>query len=110
MFVLYAFLSAQTPLEYLRLVEEHLKRFEEYTLTNQASYAYDAIWAVALALNRTMNILAERRLEDGTTKKLEDFTFDDKDVSRIILESINSVHFEGVSVRHEAIESQRDHI
>ncbi|KAJ8044815.1 Gamma-aminobutyric acid type B receptor subunit 1 [Holothuria leucospilota] len=96
-----------TPQEYLRMLDEHLLTFEDYTLTDQASYGYDAVWSVALALNETMNILKTSPLEDGSFKTLEDFTFDDKEISKIMLQELNAVHFEGVSGPISFFEGER---
>lgn len=57
----------------------------------EAPLAYDAIWAVALALNRTMTKLAA----DGTS--LEDYNYENKAIADIILNEIADVQFMGMS-------------
>ena len=58
----------------------------------EAPLAYDAIWAVALALNRTMAKLEA----DGTS--LEDYNYENQAIAHIILNEIADVQFMGMSV------------
>lgn len=59
----------------------------------EAPLAYDAIWAVALALNRTIT-----RLE-AVSQSLDDYNYNNKDIADIILNEIADVNFVGMSVR-----------
>ncbi|XP_077991623.1 gamma-aminobutyric acid type B receptor subunit 1-like [Glandiceps talaboti] len=54
------------------------------------SMGYDAIWAMALALNSSI-----AKLPDG--KKLEDFDYSDKEMAQIFLEEMAKTSFEGMS-------------
>lgn len=58
----------------------------------EAPLAYDAVWSVALAFNKTMERLRERK------KSLKDFTYTDKDIADEIYAAMNSTQFLGVSV------------
>ncbi|GFG38778.1 hypothetical protein Cfor_08233 [Coptotermes formosanus] len=69
----------------------------------EAPLAYDAIWAVALAFNKTMEQLHKRG------KSLKDFTYTDKETADDIYSAINSTQFLGVSGR-VAFSSQGDRI
>ena len=60
----------------------------------EAPLAYDAIWAVALALNRTMARLAA----NGTS--LEDYNYENQAIADIIKNEIGDVQFMGMSVRY----------
>lgn len=60
----------------------------------EAPLAYDAIWAVALALNKTMAKLAK----EGTS--LEDYNYENQQIADIILNEIGDVQFMGMSVCH----------
>ena len=60
----------------------------------EAPLAYDAIWAVALALNRTMARLAT----NGTS--LEDYNYENQAIADIIKNEIGDVQFMGMSVRY----------
>lgn len=58
----------------------------------EAPLAYDAVWSVALAFNKTMERLKERG------RSLKDFTYTDKDIADEIYAAMNSTQFLGVSV------------
>ncbi|KAH8255854.1 hypothetical protein KR038_011934, partial [Drosophila bunnanda] len=57
----------------------------------EAPLAYDAVWSVALAFNKTME-----RLTTGK-KSLRDFTYTDKEIADEIYAAMNSTQFLGVS-------------
>ncbi|XP_064458756.1 gamma-aminobutyric acid type B receptor subunit 1-like isoform X2 [Ornithodoros turicata] len=57
----------------------------------EAPLAYDAIWAIALALNKTINTLKEYSLS------LEDFTYTNKRIADEIWSAMNATQFLGVS-------------
>ncbi|XP_021935592.1 gamma-aminobutyric acid type B receptor subunit 1 isoform X2 [Zootermopsis nevadensis] len=69
----------------------------------EAPLAYDAVWAVALAFNKTM----ERLHKHG--KSLKNFTYTDKETADDIYSAINSTQFLGVS-GYVAFSSQGDRI
>lgn len=58
----------------------------------EAPLAYDAVWSVALAFNKTMERLSKRK------KSLKNFTYTDKDIAEEIYGAMNSTQFLGVSV------------
>jgi len=57
-------------------------------VTFREGYVYDSIWAIALALNRT--------LEDGVT--LENFTYDNKSMADEMQIRLHNSSFQGISV------------
>ncbi|KAL1138797.1 hypothetical protein AAG570_008859, partial [Ranatra chinensis] len=57
----------------------------------EAPLAYDAVWSVALAFNKTM----ERLLKHGKT--LKNFTYTNKEIADDIYSAMNSTQFLGVS-------------
>ncbi|XP_064553932.1 gamma-aminobutyric acid type B receptor subunit 1 isoform X1 [Drosophila montana] len=57
----------------------------------EAPLAYDAVWSVALAFNKTMERLTTRK------KSLRDFTYTDKEIADDIYSAMNSTQFLGVS-------------
>ncbi|XP_069685797.1 gamma-aminobutyric acid type B receptor subunit 1 isoform X3 [Periplaneta americana] len=69
----------------------------------EAPLAYDAVWAVALAFNKTM----ERLNKHG--RSLKNFTYTDKETADNIYAAINSTQFLGVS-GYVAFSSQGDRI
>uniref|UniRef100_A0A0C9RXT3 Gabbr1_0 protein n=1 Tax=Fopius arisanus TaxID=64838 RepID=A0A0C9RXT3_9HYME len=58
----------------------------------EAPLAYDAVWSVALAFNKTMEKLAK------SGKSLKNFTYTEKEIADEIYSAINSTQFLGVSV------------
>ncbi|XP_035222083.1 gamma-aminobutyric acid type B receptor subunit 1-like isoform X2 [Stegodyphus dumicola] len=57
----------------------------------EAPLAYDAIWAIALALNETINKLKT------VNKSIEDFTYEDEYIAQQIYSAMNTTQFLGVS-------------
>lgn len=57
----------------------------------EAPLAYDAIWAIALALNKTINTLKEYSMS------IEDFTYTNKKIADEIWSAMNATQFLGVS-------------
>ncbi|CAG0916449.1 unnamed protein product [Notodromas monacha] len=57
----------------------------------EAPLAYDAIWAAALALNKTMRQLRQMK------RSLEEFTYEDKEIAHLIYSSMNTTQFLGIS-------------
>lgn len=70
----------------------------------EAPLAYDAIWAVALALNSTMAKLAAM----GQT--IEDYNYENKEIGNIILDQFGDVKFDGISGRVAFNEDTGDRI
>lgn len=58
----------------------------------EAPLAYDAVWSVAFAFNKTMERLKAKK------KSLKDFTYTDKEIADEIYAAMNSTQFLGVSV------------
>ncbi|XP_015522970.1 gamma-aminobutyric acid type B receptor subunit 1 isoform X1 [Neodiprion pinetum] len=69
----------------------------------EAPLAYDAVWSVALAFNKTMEKL------NRLGKSLKNFTYTDKEIADDIYSAINSTQFLGVS-GYVAFSSQGDRI
>lgn len=64
----------------------------------EAPLAYDAVWSVALAFNKTMERL-KRNGSKGKGRSLKDFTYTDRVIADEIYAAMNSTQFLGVSVR-----------
>lgn len=58
----------------------------------EAPLAYDAVWALALALNKTMVSLRKRNM------KLDDFTYSNAIIADEIYSAMENTRFLGVSV------------
>lgn len=69
----------------------------------EAPLAYDAVWALAIALNRTSERLRGRGLD------IEDFSYSDSEITQEIYSAMNSTKFVGVS-GNVAFSSQGDRI
>uniref|UniRef100_A0AAZ3S936 G-protein coupled receptors family 3 profile domain-containing protein n=1 Tax=Oncorhynchus tshawytscha TaxID=74940 RepID=A0AAZ3S936_ONCTS len=57
----------------------------------EAPLAYDAVWALALALNKTVGPLKAKG------RRLEDFNYNNRDITAEIYRALNTSSFEGVS-------------
>ena len=58
-----------------------------------ASYSYDAVWAVAMTLNRSIDQLAT------IDRRLEDIEYNDQEALAIFMEQMRSLEFLGITVR-----------
>ncbi|KAH9508642.1 hypothetical protein Btru_049497 [Bulinus truncatus] len=69
--------------------------YSDGTLYNQhrAAEAYDAVWALALALNNTLTYL----IQTGDSMRLEDFSYNNTRFYEIIHEAMRNVSFNAVS-------------
>ncbi|XP_073256267.1 gamma-aminobutyric acid type B receptor subunit 2-like [Porites lutea] len=74
--------------------QEYAIKFKNLTGTNarhEASFAYDAAWAIALVLNASAQRLAERG------KALENFTYADEEMADLFEEIFHNTSFLGVT-------------
>ncbi|XP_045154650.1 gamma-aminobutyric acid type B receptor subunit 1 [Echinops telfairi] len=85
-------ISNMTSQEFLEKLTKRLKRHPEETGGFQeAPLAYDAIWALALALNKTSGGGGRSGV------RLEDFNYNNQTITDQIYRAMNSSSFEGVS-------------
>uniref|UniRef100_A0A672U3I1 Receptor ligand binding region domain-containing protein n=1 Tax=Strigops habroptila TaxID=2489341 RepID=A0A672U3I1_STRHB len=85
-------ISNMTSQEFIEKLQKRLgKNPEETGGFQEAPLAYDAIWALALALNKTSTELMKKGL------RLEDFNYNNKNITDEIYRALNSSAFEGVS-------------
>ena len=85
----------QTSQEFVEKLTKRLKRHPEETGGFQeAPLAYDAIWALALALNKTSGGGGRSGV------RLEDFNYNNQTITDQIYRAMNSSSFEGVSVSY----------
>ncbi|XP_060523706.1 gamma-aminobutyric acid type B receptor subunit 1 isoform X2 [Cylas formicarius] len=91
-------ISGMTSEDFRHRLNDVLRR-EGYDIDNQrypegyqeAPLAYDAVWSVALAFNKTMDRLHKYG------KSLKDFNYNNKEIADDIYSAINSTQFLGVS-------------
>nr|XP_033492086.1 gamma-aminobutyric acid type B receptor subunit 1-like [Epinephelus lanceolatus] len=83
----------QTSQEFLAQLMSKLggKNPEETGGFQEAPLAYDAVWALALALNKTVGPLKAKG------HRLEDFNYNNRDITAEIYRALNTSSFEGVS-------------
>ncbi|KAI8792090.1 gamma-aminobutyric acid type B receptor subunit 2 [Biomphalaria glabrata] len=60
---------------------------------HRAPQAYDAVWAIALALNNTLTYLKQT----NDSRRLENFTYNDSQFSRLLHEGMKNVTFKALS-------------
>ncbi|XP_075434105.1 gamma-aminobutyric acid type B receptor subunit 1 isoform X3 [Ascaphus truei] len=85
-------ISNMTSQEFIEKLQKRLgKNPEETGGFQEAPLAYDAIWALALALNKTAYELSKKGL------RLEDFNYNNNIISQEIYRAMNSSSFDGVS-------------
>ncbi|KAJ8044401.1 Gamma-aminobutyric acid type B receptor subunit 1 [Holothuria leucospilota] len=91
----------QTPQEFLDEIKKRLlwPQYRNYTINNYISYSYDAVWTIALMLNRSSKLLKERRFG----KRLEDFSYTDDDMRNLFFEEMATTDFFGTSGGGEGI-------
>ncbi|GBO11868.1 Gamma-aminobutyric acid type B receptor subunit 1 [Araneus ventricosus] len=98
---------SQTSEEFLGRYEEELKNYNYVGRRpvgyQEAPLAYDAIWAIALALNKTINQLRARN------QSIEDFSYTNDNMAKQIYSAMNSTQFLGVS-GYVAFSSKGDRI
>ncbi|XP_025092635.1 gamma-aminobutyric acid type B receptor subunit 1-like isoform X2 [Pomacea canaliculata] len=61
--------------------------------SNRAPLAYDAMWAVALALNGTLTDL----LAEGRGHRLEEFTYENEAMAQLIFHNMKNTSFKGIT-------------
>uniref|UniRef100_A0A672ZZT9 Gamma-aminobutyric acid type B receptor subunit 1 n=1 Tax=Sphaeramia orbicularis TaxID=375764 RepID=A0A672ZZT9_9TELE len=85
--------SNLTSQEFLAALMSRLggKNPEETGGFQEAPLAYDAVWALALALNKTVEPLKAKG------RRLEDFNYNNHDITSEIYRALNTSSFEGVS-------------
>ncbi|XP_061474950.1 gamma-aminobutyric acid type B receptor subunit 1 isoform X2 [Rhineura floridana] len=85
-------ISNMTSQEFIdKLTKRVEKSPEETGGFQEAPLAYDAIWALALALNKTSTELMKKGM------RLEDFNYNNRTITDEIYRALNSSAFEGVS-------------
>ena len=82
---------SQTPQEYER---EYTKEREQKGVEPSKfhGFAYDGIWVIAKTLTRVMELLRHKERHE------HNFTVDDREVGRLVLDVMNETNFFGVTV------------
>ena len=61
-------------------------------------HGYDSAWALALTLNKSVEVLKNKSVSNGTTWKLENFTYKDREMARLFFNLLKNTEFEGLTV------------
>ncbi|KAK2188045.1 hypothetical protein NP493_146g03044 [Ridgeia piscesae] len=98
-------ITFQTSTAFMEKVEQRIGGSNPLSVTGyvEAPLAYDAVWALALALNKTQTTLVKKN------QKLSDFTYSNQDIMKEIYRAMNGTNFLGVSGR-VAFNSEGDRI
>ena len=67
-------------------------KWADYVWHGDNPLGYDAAWAIALMLNKSVSVL------ETQDRGLEDFTYDDVEMGKLFFELLNQTNFLGVSV------------
>ncbi|XP_072031852.1 gamma-aminobutyric acid type B receptor subunit 2-like [Amphiura filiformis] len=91
--------SGITPQEYVRLLEDRMTwpENQQYTWNGLNPFGYDAAWAIALMLNKSIEILDDMVFSDSKTRRLEDFTYDDEEMAALFFELLKETDFIGTT-------------
>lgn len=79
-----------------QFIEEYLEEATRQSLLSSVFYApltYDAVWSLALALNASIPLLAERKLTP-----LTEFTYENDKMRDVFMETMSQTNFEGMMV------------
>lgn len=63
-------------------------------------FGYDAVWSIALTLNTSSAMMDAGFLEDGSMRNLEDFNYDDNEMSSLFFNVFQDLKFQGATVSY----------
>ena len=82
----------QTTRQFYEQYKERLKKLNLSRVPNITAYTYDAVWTVAVSLNKSIPILKSMGL------KLQDFYRNKTEMTKLFVQTIQDIHFFGVTV------------
>ncbi|CAL8362416.1 unnamed protein product [Arctogadus glacialis] len=85
-------ISGRTPKEYEREYRRELQQ-KGVEASKFHGFAYDGIWVIAKTLTRVMELLRTKQRHEN-----HNFTVDDREVGRMVLDVMNETNFNGVTV------------
>ncbi|XP_072047140.1 gamma-aminobutyric acid type B receptor subunit 2-like [Amphiura filiformis] len=83
--------------EYVKYQLDNNPKYSRLTFTIEHPFGYDTVWAIALALNGSIDVLKTTVFSDGRMRRLEDYTYDDNEMMMVFFESLAQVSFLGVT-------------
>lgn len=87
----------QTPKEYEREYSRELQQ-KGVEASKFHGFAYDGIWVIAKTLTRVMELLRAKQRQNI----YHNFTVDDREVGKMVLDVMNETNFYGVTVSYGA--------
>ena len=75
-------------------------RYRHNTYTSEHPFGYDAAWTIALTLNASIAVLETKIFADNGTRSLEDYTYDDKEMTKVFFDEMAQISFKGVTVKY----------
>ena len=88
----HVFVRFQTPIEYYEEYQAYLYKRNISLRSNVTAFAYDGIWTIAMAINRSVAALRQKGL------RLEDFTYQHLNITRVLVSVMENLQFQGVTV------------
>lgn len=95
--ILSVFFIFQTPKEYEREYSRELQQ-KGVEASKFHGFAYDGIWVIAKTLTRVRELLRIKQRQNI----YHNFTVDDREVGKMVLDVMNETNFYGVTVSFEA--------
>ncbi|CDR09250.1 unnamed protein product, partial [Oncorhynchus mykiss] len=95
-------ISGRTPKEYEREYSKELQQ-KGVEPSKYHGFAYDGIWVIAKTLTRVMDLLQHKERQD----MYHNFTVDDREVGKLVLDVMNETNFYGVTVSQWAFPDMR---
>ncbi|XP_072030788.1 gamma-aminobutyric acid type B receptor subunit 2-like [Amphiura filiformis] len=95
-------ISGLTPQELQSQFEDRLAwpingGFTRTPETTYSAYGYDTAWAIALVLNKSIEVLKEKVFSNGKKRRLENFTYKDGEMAQMFLYLMKEIEFDGAS-------------
>lgn len=90
--------SVQTPKEYEREYSRELQQ-KGVEASKFHGFAYDGIWVIAKTFTRVMELLRVKQRQN----KYHNFTVDDREVGKLVLDVMNETNFFGVTVSRRQV-------
>lgn len=90
--------DSQTPKEYEREYSRELQQ-KGVEASKFHGFAYDGIWVIAKTFTRVMELLRIKQRQNS----YHNFTVDDREVGKLVLDVMNETNFFGVTVSCRSI-------
>ncbi|PIK56916.1 putative gamma-aminobutyric acid type B receptor subunit 1-like [Apostichopus japonicus] len=91
--------AGYTALEIQKMYQERLQspEYSDARASGVDFFGYDAVWSIALTLNTSSAMMDAGFLEDGSMRNLEDFNYDDNEMSSLFFNVFQDLKFQGAT-------------